>query len=91
MKKLIGFAVLLTLFSAGCPSNPGSSSKKSECRSPENPYDEGSGHYAGFQWAQENGQSCNGNSESFNEGCREYFRQQNTYESCLKNKEKTDD
>jgi len=50
---------------------------------PENPYSEGSGHYAGYEWAQENGTDCNGNSESFNEGCEEYARQEADYDSCL--------
>lgn len=44
---------------------------------PENPYDEGSGHSAGYEWAQENNvSSCGGNSDSFIEGCEEYLSQQ---------------
>lgn len=42
----------------------------------ESPYDAGSGHDAGFQWAEENGiddpSQCSGNSISFIEGCEEY-------------------
>lgn len=42
----------------------------------ESPYDDGSGHDAGFQWAEENGimdsSDCSGNSDSFIEGCQEY-------------------
>jgi len=40
------------------------------------PYDEGTGHDAGFQWAEENGiddpTNCGGDSASFIEGCEEY-------------------
>ena len=49
---------------------------------PENPYDEGSGHYAGFEWG-ENGNSCGGNSSSFIEGCEEYEIQEEAYNACL--------
>ncbi len=49
---------------------------------PENPYDEGSGHSAGYEWAEENGvDSCGGNSNSFIEGCEEYLSQQEEYEN----------
>jgi len=42
-----------------------------------NPYNEGSGHYAGYEWAEQNGvSSCGGNSNSFIEGCEEYLNQQ---------------
>ena len=51
---------------------------------PENPYSAGSGHYAGFEWAEENGAgSCGGNSHSFIEGCEEYQEQLAAYEECL--------
>lgn len=40
-----------------------------------NPYSEGSGHYAGYEWAEKTGGSCSGNSTSFIEGCEEYYRQ----------------
>ena len=55
---------------------------------PSNPYDENlnEGHYRGYEWAQENGSDCNGNSESFNEGCAEYERQQVDYENCVYHK-----
>jgi len=61
-----------------------SSSNKEDCRSPENPYEDGSGHYAGFEWEAENGYECNGNSESFIEGCQEYVRQLDSYNTCLR-------
>jgi hypothetical protein len=40
-----------------------------------NPYTEGTGHYAGYEWAESTGGDCDGNSNSFNEGCEEYYRQ----------------
>ena len=47
---------------------------------PENPYDEGSGHFAGYEWAEENDvSSCDGISDSFIEGCEEYLSQQEGY------------
>lgn len=49
---------------------------------PENPYDDGSGHSAGYEWAEENDvDSCGGNSDSFIEGCQEYLDQQEEYDS----------
>lgn len=51
---------------------------------PENPYDEGSGHYAGFEWGQDNNvSSCGGNSESFIEGCEDYLTQEDAYDVCI--------
>ena len=48
----------------------------------ENPYDDGSGHSAGYEWAEENDvDSCGGNSNSFIEGCEEYLQQQEDYEN----------
>lgn len=49
---------------------------------PENPYNEGSGHYAGFEWG-ENGNSCGGNSSSFIEGCEEHESQEGAYDTCI--------
>ncbi len=49
---------------------------------PENPYNDGTGHSAGYEWAQENNvSSCGGNSNSFIEGCEEYLAQQEEYEN----------
>ena len=80
--------VLLFLICTAC-SGPGSSlgergsvSAKA-CTEPENPYGEGSGHYAGFEWAErEHVSSCGGNSQSFIEGCQESLRQSTAYEAC---------
>lgn len=64
-------------------SNDENVSTHSECIEPENPYEEDSGHYAGFEWAQENSAgSCGGNSDSFIEGCEEYQSQEDKYEKC---------
>jgi hypothetical protein len=41
-----------------------------------NPFDQGTGHNAGYEWAERTGGDCNGNSNSFNEGCEEYYQQQ---------------
>jgi hypothetical protein len=54
------------------------------CVEPENPYNEDTGHYAGYSWAQENSEACDGSSESFNEGCNEYYAQLDAYEACQK-------
>jgi hypothetical protein len=67
----------------------GGASSTSECIGPENPYDEGSGHYAGYEWALNNGSgSCSGHSQSFNEGCEEYESQQAEYDDCEAKKRK---
>ena len=49
---------------------------------PENPYDQGSGHYAGYEWGAR-GNNCSGNSRSFIEGCEEYVNQDANYERCI--------
>jgi hypothetical protein len=45
----------------------------------ENPYDSDSGHSAGYDWAESTGGDCSGNSDSFNEGCEEYYNQESNY------------
>lgn len=62
----------------------GSSSYSSRnCLEPENPYGSGSGHYAGFEWAENKSPLyCTGNSNSFIEGCEEYLYQLENYENC---------
>jgi hypothetical protein len=80
------FFVVVMLIS-GCDNNSGSSTpemtKNENCVSPQNPYNDGGGHDAGFNWAEENGRNCDGNSDSFNEGCAEYFNQLNRYNECI--------
>ena len=79
------FCACLLFFCNNLKSNNSSTAKSSKCVEPENPYSEG-GHFAGFNWARETGGNCDGNSESFNEGCEEYYRQLNLYNDCIANK-----
>jgi len=84
--------LLLTLTSllliTGCTSSKSSDNDEERdadrhCAEPQNPYTEGTGHYAGYEWAEEHGSgNCNGSSESFNEGCEEYETQESEYEEC---------
>lgn len=48
---------------------------------PDNPYSYGTGHYAGFEWG-EQGNYCDGNSQSFIEGCWEYESQDEAFSAC---------
>ena len=96
---IIGIVVLIYLFSGSTKnknpyesetsqvnvitSSPITQTKKEDCQFPNDPYDEGSGHYAGFEWEAENGYECGGNSDSFIEGCQEYLRQLNSYNTCM--------
>jgi hypothetical protein len=79
------------LLIVGCTSSTSSrSSDTSEgdkaapkCTEPENPYSEGTGHYAGYEWAENKGSgACGGSSQSFIEGCEEYERQETEYQEC---------
>lgn len=92
MVKIILVGIILSLLLAGCEkSSSDNSAKKTkvgDCISPHNPYNDGGGHDAGFNWAAENGGNCNGNSDSFNEGCTEFHRQQNEYNQCVANSSK---
>jgi hypothetical protein len=88
----LGIALFGISLVTGCTSSSSSASSTSSddddktatnCTEPENPYDEGTGHYAGFEWAEEhNPASCGGSSQSFIEGCEEYQEQESTYETC---------
>lgn len=85
----VGGCVLLVLAgcSGGSSADAGKSSQQAarDCASlePSDPYEDGSGHFAGYEWAEQNGgASCNGNSESFNEGCEQYSEQFAAYEQC---------
>jgi hypothetical protein len=42
-------------FLIGCSDSKPKESDQKTCVEPENPYDEGTGHYAGYAWAEENG------------------------------------
>ena len=58
------------------------------CTEPENPYTEGTGHYAGYEWAENKGSgTCAGSSQSFVEGCEEYEAQESEYQECEDHKE----
>jgi hypothetical protein len=94
-EKMRRFILQLTvaglMLTVGCRSTTPSESFNSNgqgafasaCTEPENPYEEGSGHYAGYEWAESNGAtSCGGNSQSFIEGCEEYQDQEAKYEDC---------
>ena len=89
MKKLsaITTLTLATLMIVGCKSTssppPSSGDEAASCTEPQNPYDEGSGHYAGYEWAAEHSGSCETGSTSFNEGCDEYDSQEDAYDKCV--------
>lgn len=71
------FVILVAVASAGCRgrgsrSEGSAAVSREDCEEPENPYDEGFGRFAGFNWAEEKDVgSCGGNSQSFIEGCQE--------------------
>lgn len=89
-------AVLTLLLQAGCGDPSTSASPPSlaegpstgnvvDCSSlePENPYDDDSGHDAGYKWAIEHEPaSCTGNSDSFEEGCEQYLQRLTAYQAC---------
>lgn len=90
-KAALTFVVLcacVVTFVVGCSNSTtsrDSDAGEQTCMEPSNPYDEGTGHYAGYNWAEENGGDCEGNSDSFNEGCEEYYSQRDEYQTCLDN------
>jgi hypothetical protein len=94
MKKIILLSIICLFAISGCDSDKyGSTSKKKktnieDCISPNNPYNDGGGNDAGFNWAVEKGGTCDGDSDSFNEGCTEYYRQLNEYKECVANSHK---
>ena len=90
MKKILFLSLILPIFFSGCDNGSLSSKSKTkliktDCIEPNNPYNDGGGHDAGFNWARENGGDCNGQSDSFNEGCAEFSRQLNEYNECVAN------
>ncbi len=89
--KLICAIAVFSL--AGCSSQQSSDNQTEDeqkvCEEPENPYQEGTGHYAGYEWAEKKGSgSCEASSQSFNEGCEEYETQDEEYEECEAQKKK---
>jgi len=89
---LLGVLFVFILISGCEKSNstaaPTKKVKAEDCVAPHNPYNDGGGHDAGFKWAEENGGNCDGNSESFNEGCTEFVRQLGAYNECIANSRK---
>jgi hypothetical protein len=88
---ILPLAVAGLMVTVGCRSSATSNSSESSraaasassCTEPQNPYDEGSGHYAGYEWAQDSGSgTCGDNSQSFIEGCEEYESQEAEYQEC---------
>lgn len=84
--------ILMVGCKSSAPSNSsdsnGEATSAHNCNEPENPYDEGSGHYAGYEWAESRGSgSCGGNSQSFIEGCEEYESQEAEFQECEANKQ----
>jgi len=87
---IVIFYFVISCFISGCGSegevieveNSDNRTIVTECHAPSNPYGDDGGHDAGFNWAEDTGRSCDGNSQSFNEGCEEYHRQLHQYEKC---------
>lgn len=77
---------LLTLIGCGASkssSNDDEGGAAASCTEPENPYSEGTGHYAGYEWAEKNASGdCTASSQSFKEGCEEYEEQESAYQEC---------
>jgi hypothetical protein len=98
MKHVILSGMLMgLLLIVGCTPSTSSESSDGEekgpappnCTEPENPYGEGTGHYAGYEWAENKGSgSCDGSSQSFNEGCEEYEREESELQECEARKKK---
>jgi hypothetical protein len=88
----LGFTIAVVLMTACSSPKPPESKAEAEakaCKEPENPYSQGTGHYAGYEWAEKKGSgSCDGSSQSFNEGCEEYENQDAEYEECEANNKK---
>ncbi len=76
--KVLLFAFLATITLAACKSgvsNRYNNKGSADQQEIGNPYSDGTGHAAGYKWAERTGGDCNGNSTSFNEGCEEYYKQ----------------
>ena len=83
---VVALAQLAFVAAAACSEGTRDSSQAKKCDglAPRNPYSKGSGHFAGFEWASGNaGSGCDGNSDSFNEGCQDYHRQRAKYNACV--------
>ncbi|WP_374035766.1 hypothetical protein ACES2I_08775 [Bdellovibrio bacteriovorus] len=89
MKTIVGVVVALSFLNVRCSCSSNSPDSYSNSAAeynggyeygaaePENPFEDGSGHSAGYEWAERNQvSSCGGNSQSFIDGCEEWLRQQ---------------
>ena len=84
MKRLLLATTCIALIAA-CSDKSGteeSSAGDTACIEPSNPFDDGGGHHAGFEWAQDNGHLCPGDGQPFDEGCEEYYNQRRRFEEC---------
>lgn len=92
-RTLISVLLLVSLILAWCWYNSDYSNdyndsysdyeSSQECNEPSNPYGDWWWHDAWFNRAEETGWDCDGNSESFNEWCEEYYSQLSEYEDCM--------
>jgi len=86
--SILGMTLSALLVVTGCtssspPEKDNAQEAARHCTEPQNPYEEGTGHYAGYEWAETNNPaSCGGRSQSFIEGCEEYQQQESEYEDC---------
>jgi hypothetical protein len=89
MKKMILLMSIVSILLSGCYAGSSKSAAKKqsieECIIPHNPYNDSSGHDAGFDWARLSDGKCDNRSQSFNEGCSEYYRQLAQYNKCTAN------
>jgi hypothetical protein len=87
MKKIMLLSLVCLFAISACDSSKSGSTPKKikaeDCIPPQNPYNDGGGHDAGFNWAAEKGGNCDTPSNSFNEGCTEYYNQLNRYNECV--------
>jgi hypothetical protein len=85
---VLSFTLTGLLLFIGCGASQSSGSDEeggadASCTEPHNPYTEGTGHYAGYEWAENKGSgTCSSSSESFNQGCEEYESQESEYQDC---------
>jgi len=54
-----------------------------KCEEPENPFEVGSGHYAGYEWAATHSDISEATSASFQEGADEADAQEDEYDQCV--------
>ena len=83
--------VALSLWLAACSreDSPASSEPNEVCVEPSNPFNDGGGHDAGFNWAEDNDAECPADhGDSFHEGCEEYHVQRERFDACEARKRK---